>query len=158
MPFSNRKSWLFLLLCVAACVGCGPPPANPDEGKSFQPGPVDADAVEAFTTTDSGLKYRVRRDSAGKKPGKNSRVSVYYKGWLDDGTEFDSSYAKGGGAVSFYLDGVIEGWTEGLQLIGVGGMIELEVPPELGYGARGFGSAVPPNARLHFLVELIETS
>ena len=54
------------------------------------------------------------------------------------------------------LNGVIPGWTEGMQYVGVGGMVELWIPPDLGYGARGAGAAVPPNATLHFIVELIE--
>ncbi len=79
---------------------------------------------------------------------------MHYGGWLDNGTVFDSSYAKGA-PVTFSLGEVVAGWREGLQLIGSGGMIELDVPPELGYGSRGQGR-IPPNARLHFLVELID--
>ena len=120
-----------------------------------EPGPVDKDAPEKFTTTDSGLKYRIRRKSDGDKPGRGNSVVAHYKGWLDDGTVFDSSYKRGKPA-TFALTRVIKGWTEGMQLVGKGGMIELEIPPELGYGARGAGAAVPPNARLHFLVELLE--
>lgn len=122
------------------------------------PGPevVDKDAPKDFTSTESGLKYRIRRKSDGKKPTATEMVTVHYRGWLDDGTEFDSSYKRGQPA-KFRLDGVIPGWTEGLQLIGKGGMIELEVPPSLGYGATGTGRSIPPNARLHFLVELIDS-
>lgn len=119
------------------------------------PGPVDKDAPKEFTTTKSGLKYRIRRKSDGEKPKPANSVTVNYKGWLDDGKEFDSSY-KRGEPISFPLNGVIKGWTEGMQLVGKGGMIELEIPPALGYGAAGAGGAIPPNARLHFLVELIE--
>ena len=81
-------------------------------------------------------------------------MTVNYRGWLDDGTEFDSSY-KRSEPTSFPLGGVIKGWTEGLQLIGVGGMLELEIPSELGYGANGSGGSVPPDATLHFIVELL---
>src|SRR5262249_41418985 len=101
-----------------------------------EPGPVDGDAPEQFMATGSGLKYRVRRKSHDAKPGPTSSVPANYKGGLDDGTVFDSSY-KRGEAISFPLNGVIAGWTEGMQLVGKGGMIELEIPAELGYGSRG---------------------
>jgi len=80
---------------------------------------------------------------------------VNYHGWLDNGKVFDSSY-KRGEAISFPLNRVIKGWTEGMQLVGNGGMIELEIPANLAYGDRGAGDAVPPKANLHFLVELLE--
>ncbi|MDP6722562.1 MAG: FKBP-type peptidyl-prolyl cis-trans isomerase, partial [Pirellulaceae bacterium] len=76
-------------------------------------------------------------------------------GWLDDKTVFDSSY-KRDKTISFPLNGVIKGWTEGLQLIGEGGMIELEIPAKLGYGAGGVKDVIPPGATLHFLVELFK--
>lgn len=118
-----------------------------------EPGPVDSGAPMKFTATASGLKYRILRKSDSKKPKASDRVTVHYKGWLDDKTVFDSSYKREKTA-TFPLNGVIKGWTEGLQLIGEGGMIELEIPPELGYGERGAGNVIPPNATLHFLVEL----
>lgn len=124
-----------------------------DEDK-VKPGPVDKDAAKEFTTTKSGLKYRIRRKSDGKKPVVTDTVTVHYKGWLDSGKEFDSSY-KRGETTSFPLNRVVAGWTEGLQLCPVGGMIELEIPAKLGYGDRGIPQAgIPPNATLHFLVEL----
>ena len=120
-----------------------------------EPGKVDKDAPEEFTTTKSGLKYRIRRKSDGDTPKSANSVTVHYRGWLDGGKEFDSSY-KRGEPISFGLTQVIKGWTEGMQLVGKGGMIELEIPSQLGYGASGAGGAIPPNARLHFLVELID--
>ena len=78
-----------------------------------------------------------------------------YRGWLDNGQEFDSSY-KRGEPITFPLNGVIPGWTEGMQLVGAGGMIELEIPSELGYGKRGSPGSIPPDATLHFIVELFE--
>ena len=108
-----------------------------------------------FMTTDSGLKYRILRESEGIKPTETSTVTVHYRGWLDNGTEFDSSY-KHGKPATFQLKRVVRGWTEGLQLVGVGGIIELEIPSYLGYGTRGGGGVIPPNATLHFTVELIE--
>lgn len=77
------------------------------------------------------------------------------KGWLDDKAVFDSSYKRDKPA-TFPLSRVIKGWTEGMQLVNQGGMIELEIPAKLGYGKRGAGDAIPGNATLHFLVELIE--
>lgn len=118
-------------------------------------GPVDADAPDTFTETDSGLKYRILRKSDGRKATASDSVTVHYRGWLDDGTEFDSSYERGE-PFSTPLSGVIPGWTEGMQLIGTGGMVELWIPTKLGYGASGAGDAVPPNATLHFIVELID--
>jgi len=120
-----------------------------------KPGPTDKDAPKEFTTTASGLKYRVLRKSAGKKPTAANKVTVHYRGWLDSGKEFDSSY-KRDETISFPLSGVVKGWTEGLQLVGEGGMIELEIPSALGYGARGAGRDIPPDSTLHFIVELFE--
>lgn len=122
-----------------------------------EPGPVDIDAPNKFTKTDSGLAYRIRRRSAGRKPGARDSVTVHYKGWLDDGTVFDSSYERGEPA-TFRLNQVVKGWTEGMQYIGEGGMIELEVPADLGYGDKGAGKKVPPGAMLHFLVELVSVN
>ena len=96
------------------------------------------------------------RAGAGSHPKATNTVKVNYHGWLDDGGVFDSSY-KRGEPIEFPLNGVIPGWTEGMQLVGEGGMIELLIPSELGYGARGTpGGPIPPNATLHFLVELLE--
>jgi FKBP-type peptidyl-prolyl cis-trans isomerase len=120
----------------------------------LEPGPRDSDAPEEFTTTESGLKYRVLRKSDGPQPATSDTVTVHYKGWLDDGTDFDSSYDRGE-PTTFPLGGVIPGWTEGLTYVNQGGMIELEIPSDLGYGASGH-AGIPPNATLHFLVELLE--
>ena len=117
-------------------------------------GPADSDAAREFSTTASGLRYRILRASNGRKPAATSSVEVHYRGWLDSGREFDSSYGRGE-TTSFPLNGVIPAWTEGLQLIGEGGMIELWVPSDLGYGPRGMPGTIPPNATLHFIVELV---
>lgn len=130
-------------------------PEDPDE--QVEPGDIDEDAAKEFKTTESGLKYRIlRKGDKENKPTAANRVTVHYKGWLDDKTIFDSSYQRGD-TISFGLGQVVKGWTEGLQLVGKGGMIELEIPSELGYGARGTpGGPIPPDATLHFLVELFE--
>ena len=119
-------------------------------------GALDADAPKTFTTTPSGLKYRVLRKGAGANPKATSKVKVHYHGWLDGGKVFDSSYQRGE-SIDFPLNQVIPGWTEGMQLVGQGGMIELEIPSDLGYGKRGTpGGPIPPDATLHFLVELLD--
>lgn len=116
-------------------------------------GKMDEGAPKAFAKTGSGLQYRVLRKGSDTKPKATSSVQVNYHGWLDDGKVFDSSYQRGE-PISFPLNRVIPGWTEGMQLVGEGGMIELTIPPDLGYGSRGAPGAIPPNATLHFLVEL----
>lgn len=115
-------------------------------------GKIDEDAAKSFTESKSGLKYRILRKGDGKKPKETNKVEVNYHGWLDDGKVFDSSYKSK--SISFPLNGVIPGWTEGMQYVGEGGMIELEIPSKLGYGARGT-QGIPGGSTLHFLVELI---
>ena len=105
-----------------------------------------------FTKTNSGLQYRVLREGDGLKPTVSNEVVVHYKGQLLNGQEFDSSY-KRNQTISFPLGGVIPGWTEGMQLVGEGGMIELLIPAELGYGSSGQGD-IPSNSTLQFIVEL----
>jgi len=107
------------------------------------------------TTTSSGLQYSVIRMGEGKKPKSTDRVKVHYQGTLIDGTEFDSSYKRGEPAV-FPLNGVISGWTEGLQLMPVGSKFQFVIPPNLAYGERGTGGTIGPNATLIFDVELLE--
>ncbi|MDA8696881.1 FKBP-type peptidyl-prolyl cis-trans isomerase [Rhodopirellula sp.] len=132
------------LLTLSLC-SCG--------AKSGGPSDIDPDAPTEFSQTESGLKYRILRKSDGVKPIGSNQVVVDYTGWLDDGTIFDTSYGRAE-STSFRLASVIPGWTEGMQLIGEGGMIELEIPSELGYGENGQPPVIPPNATLHFKVEL----
>jgi FKBP-type peptidyl-prolyl cis-trans isomerase len=129
-------------------------PGPEDKKEAKAPGKIDQDASREFKTTDSGLKYRILRKSNGRKPNAANNVEVHYKGWLDNLTIFDSSYRRNETA-KFPLSRVIPGWTEGVQLMGEGEMIELMIPPKLGYGAKGAGNSIPPNAQLHFIVELI---
>jgi FKBP-type peptidyl-prolyl cis-trans isomerase FkpA len=117
--------------------------------------PMDDDAPDELTPTASGLYYRILRKSDGTKPTRNNTVVAHYKGWFDDGKQFDSSYDRGEPS-EFPLGRVVAGWTEGLQLVGKGGMIELEIPYQLGYGAQGRPGSIPPKATLHFIVELKE--
>lgn len=137
---------IVLLTLVA---GCSP------MSRSGGPGAEDVDAPKEFTTTASGLKYRILRRGTGAQPSSTSFVTVDYAGWLDSGAEFDSSYNRRE-PTQFSLNGVIPGWTEGLQLVREGGMIELEIPSQLGYGPAGMPGSIPPNATLHFKAELLK--
>ena len=102
----------------------------------------------------SGLQYEVLRKADGRSPARDDSVTVNYRGHLLDGTEFDSSYRRGGPA-TFQVNGVIPGWTEALQLMKVGEKWRLFIPPELAYGSQGAGGVIPPNATLVFDVEVI---
>ena len=104
--------------------------------------------------TSSGMVFISLKDGKGKSPTAANTVDVNYRGTLTNGKEFDSSY-KRNQFISFPLTGVIPCWTEGLQMMKVGGKAKLICPPELAYGARGAGSDVPPNATLVFEVELL---
>ena len=105
-------------------------------------------------TTPSGLQYEVIEATLGQKPAATDTVRVHYEGTLIDGTVFDSSY-KRGESISFPLNGVIKGWTEGLQLMSVGSKYKLYIPYDLAYGAQGAGGSIPPYAALIFTVELL---
>lgn len=118
---------------------------------------VTDESAPGYSTTPSGLKYKIVREGSDKKPGPTDKVTVHYRGTLENGTEFDSSYARGE-TISFPLNGVIKGWTEGLQLIGEGGEVELIIPPDLGYGAAGAPPVIPGGATLHFKVELFKVN
>ena len=106
-------------------------------------------------TTASGLVYESLKDGTGASPKASDTVKVHYKGTFPDtGKEFDSSY-KRGEPIEFPLQGVIPCWTEGVQLMKVGGKAKLTCPPGIAYGARGAGGVIPPNATLNFEVELL---
>lgn len=111
---------------------------------------------DGVTVTASGLQYKVITEGNGPKPtGPGDEVEVHYRGTLIDGTEFDSSY-KRGQTITFPLNRVIAGWTEGVQLMPTGSKYELYIPSELGYGAQGAGGVIPPNATLIFEIELVK--
>ena len=105
-------------------------------------------------TTSTGLQYEVITEGTGARPAATDVVVVNYKGTLLNGFEFDNSYNRGQ-PISFRLNEVIAGWTEGLQLMTVGSKYKLYIPYQLGYGMRGAGS-IPPGAALIFDVELVE--
>ncbi|RED48336.1 peptidylprolyl isomerase [Seonamhaeicola aphaedonensis] len=109
-----------------------------------------------FEKTESGLRYQIIQKGDGVKAEKGKTVSVHYKGQLADGTVFDSSY-KRNQPIDFPLGvgQVIPGWDEGIQLLKVGDKARLVIPSDLGYGSRGAGGVIPPNATLIFDVELM---
>ncbi|MDE1171121.1 MAG: FKBP-type peptidyl-prolyl cis-trans isomerase [Verrucomicrobium sp.] len=107
-------------------------------------------------TTASGLQYKVEKEGKGKKPSATSTVTVNYRGTLIDGKEFDSSYKRNEPA-TFPVNGVIPGWTEGLQLMTEGSKYQFFIPAKLAYGEQGAGNGViPPGATLVFEVELLK--
>lgn len=108
---------------------------------------------EGVITTDSGLQYIVLKEGDGPKPTATDRVTVHYVGTTLDGEEFDSSVKRGEPA-TFAVNGVIKGWTEGLQLMSVGSKYKLFIPSDLAYGARG-NRDIEPNSTLIFEVELL---
>ena len=110
--------------------------------------------AEGVKVTASGLQYKVIEEGNGPKPAMNSKVRVHYEGKLLNGEVFDSSIQRGE-PLEFMLTQVIAGWTEGLQLMNVGSKYRLFIPSKLGYGKRGAGQAIPPEAALIFDVELI---
>jgi FKBP-type peptidyl-prolyl cis-trans isomerase FkpA len=139
------KSWLLgATLLLAITLGCGQAPAS-------QPPPSKE------VTMPDGLKYTDDQVGTGAEAQTGKTVSVHYTGWLLDGTKFDSSKDRNQ-PFSFPLGGgqVIKGWDEGVAGMKVGGKRTLVIPPDLGYGARGAGGVIPPNATLKFEVELLD--
>jgi FKBP-type peptidyl-prolyl cis-trans isomerase len=125
------------------------------EGENFLAENAKSDGI---TTTESGLQYKHTIVGTGISPDANDEVTVHYRGTLLNGKEFDSSL-KRGEPISFPLNGVIRGWTEGLQLMKEGGKTTFYIPQELAYGARPApGGAIPPYSALIFEVELIKVS
>jgi FKBP-type peptidyl-prolyl cis-trans isomerase FklB len=109
---------------------------------------------EGVKVTPSGLQYEVLEATLGQKPKATDRVKVHYEGTLPDGTVFDSSYRRGE-PITFALNQVIAGWTEGLQLMSIGSKYKLFIPYHLGYGEHGAGASIPPYSALVFTVELL---
>ena len=125
---------------------------NKTEGAKFLEENKKKPGVKA---TASGLQYKVEKEGTGPQPKATDMVTVNYRGTLIDGTEFDSSYKRGQPA-TFPLNGVIKGWTEGVQLMKVGSKYQFFVPSNLAYGERAVGPDIAPNATLIFEVELLD--
>ncbi len=115
---------------------------------------ADAAKEPSAVVTPSGLVFRSLKDGQGASPKASDKVKVHYRGTFLDGKEFDSSY-KRGEPISFPLNGVIPCWTEGVQMMKIGGKAKLTCPAAIAYGARGAGGVIPPNATLQFEVELL---
>ena len=124
---------------------------NKQEGEAFL---AENQKKEGIVTLPSGLQYKIIKAGEGKIPTDSDSVEVHYRGTLIDGTEFDSSY-KRSQPLTLPVKGVIPGWTEALKLMPVGSKWQLFIPPALGYGARGSGDRIGPNATLIFDVELL---
>ena len=148
-----------LALVLAACNGDGEEELTvPDATEEVTvsdatngPPPVSGEP----TVTDSGLQIIEIEVGTGDAAQAGDTVTVHYTGWLTDDTKFDSSLDRGE-PISFSLEGVIQGWQEGIPGMQVGGKRRLIIPPELGYGEAGFAPDIPPNAELIFDVELVE--
>lgn len=139
-------------LFLACAASLAAPAAMADLNTTYLEQNRARDGVEV---TRSGLQYRVLREGTGRQPASTDVVRVHYRGRLVDGTVFDSSYKRGQPA-EFRLDGVIPGWTEGVQLMREGAKYEFVIPAQLAYGTKGAGDVIPPGATLIFEVELLE--
>ncbi|MBL1142337.1 MAG: FKBP-type peptidyl-prolyl cis-trans isomerase [Proteobacteria bacterium] len=126
--------------------------SNKAEGEKYL---AENKKKEGVVSLDSGLQYKVIATGKGEKPQATSQVIVHYRGTLIDGTEFDSSYARGEPA-QFGVNQVIKGWQEALQLMPVGSKWQIVIPSNLAYGERGAGATIKPNSTLLFDVELLE--
>lgn len=124
---------------------------NQQASEAFLAANAEKDGVVVL---DSGLQYKVLEAGEGAKPAADDTVEVHYRGTLIDGTEFDSSYARGE-SITFPVGGVIAGWTEALQLMPVGSKWELYIPSDLAYGPGGTQGVIGPNQALVFEVELL---
>jgi FKBP-type peptidyl-prolyl cis-trans isomerase len=126
-----------------------------DERAKFE---AELDKIAAgFQKTDSGLRYQYLHQGSGKQATKGSKVAVHYKGQLPNGQVFDESYKrKQPLEFTVGIGQVIEGWDEGIMLLKVGDKARFVIPSHLGYGSRGAGGVIPPNATLIFDVELMD--
>jgi FKBP-type peptidyl-prolyl cis-trans isomerase FkpA len=149
----NRKQWIgtiiLALLIAAALVAI-------NQDRLFPDPPIISEANPNMITTNSGLQYEDLVIGDGQEAQAGDLVSVHYTGWLTDGTKFDSSKDRNQ-PFEFSLGAgmVIRGWDEGVAGMNIGGQRKLTIPANLGYGSRGAGGVIPPNANLVFEVELL---
>ena len=150
----NRLSIVSLTLLAAACVAASAQTESASSPASAAAATGPIKAADGSETWPSGLVYRSLREGTGPSPTPTDVVKVHYRGTFPNGKEFDSSYTRGQPA-EFPLNRVIACWTEGVQKMKVGGKAKLVCPPNIAYGSKGAGGAVPPNATLWFDVELL---
>ena len=152
LRFAPAVRRLAALACVSSALL---PSLGGAQTTASPPTPTDTGAV---VTTSSGLVFKLIKAGTGPSPTATDTVKVHYRGTLadgkDKGKEFDSSYSRGQ-PLEFPLNRVIKCWTEGVQLLKVGGSARLTCPPAIAYGERGAGGVIPPNATLTFDVELL---
>ena len=142
-------------ICLLGCNKASEPSAEKPASKAAPAGQAEAAQKTEMKTTASGLKYQVLKQGTGTvSPKATDTVKVHYHGTLLNGTVFDSSVERGE-PISFPLNRVIPGWTEGLQLMKVGDKFKFEIPPDLAYGANSPSPKIPPNSTLVFEVELL---
>jgi FKBP-type peptidyl-prolyl cis-trans isomerase len=144
---------IFIVIALVAVLGaCNTNNSNENQSKE-----IKTDNTKGMMTMDNGLKYTIDKEGVGEIATKGSKVLVHYTGWLMDGTKFDSSKDRNK-PFSFQLGAgrVIKGWDQGVEGMKIGEVRTLVIPSELGYGARGAGGVIPPNATLKFEVELLE--
>ena len=115
---------------------------------------IPAAAAQTITKTKTGLIFESLKEGKGDAPSATDVVRVHYRGTFPDGREFDSSY-KRNEPTEFPLNRVIPCWTEGVQMMKPGSKARLTCPPAIAYGERGAGGVIPPNATLHFEIELL---
>ena len=170
------KKLIPVILLAMLIVGCGKAPQetsatvvkNPREAAPpvatvpapsplIPPPAVKSTSKDGWITLASGLKYKEKKVGKGKEVTSNTRVTVHYKGWLDNGTVFDTSRKPDRQPLSFTVDNdqVIQGWHQGLKGMKVSGVRELNIPAALGYGDQP-KDVIPPNSTLHFEIELLD--
>jgi FKBP-type peptidyl-prolyl cis-trans isomerase len=149
------------MVTVALLAGCNKDKENPNTPSSAATNMTNtttstgSSATNEWKTTASGLKYQVlKRGNGTQSPKPTDTVKVHYHGTLLNGTVFDSSVERGE-PISFPLNQVIPGWTEGLQLMHVGDKFKFEIPPNLAYGPNSPSPSIPPNSTLVFEVQLL---
>lgn len=160
----KKLNLLWLILPILVLVSCD---NNPYKEQTYETpadqAQIDQNALISHLIenkvdaerTESGIYYTIEKEGEGVNPVATDRVKVHYRGTTLDGTQFDSSYDRGE-PIEFSLQGVIPGWTEGVQLLKEGGKGTLYIPSGLAYGAKGAGANIAPNSPLKFEIELID--
>ncbi|MBW2629984.1 MAG: FKBP-type peptidyl-prolyl cis-trans isomerase [Deltaproteobacteria bacterium] len=152
LPYLLIAVTVSLLAALPACTEEAAPAEKSEANGQIDPG-ADSEPVGETVATKSGLQITMLKEGTGPSPKASDRVEVHYHGTFEDGTVFDSSVDRGKTA-TFPLRRVIKCWTEGLQLMKVGGKARLVCPPNIAYGSRRKGK-IPANSTLYFDVELI---